>query len=285
MSPEPAADNRAQREYWNTAAGLTWAKWQRALDRQIDPLGREAMRLLDPRPGERILDIGCGCGQSSLELAQCVTPDGAVVAADLSQPMLAVARERLADMPGLPLEFRELDAQVDSFGPVAFDAAFSRFGVMFFGDPVAAFANVRRALRPAARLAFVCWRPLAENLWMRVPLEAARQLLPPPAPSEPDAPGPFAFADPERVRRILAAAGYAGIRIDAFDAGIGGADLEDSVTLACRIGPLGAALRENPECIDAVSDAVRSALRPHVTATGVQLPAAVWMVRAANVPG
>ncbi len=282
MHPEDAADNRAQREYWNSAAGLTWAKWQRSLDRQIAPLGREAMRLLDPRPGERILDIGCGCGQTSLELAQRVAPDGAVVAADLSQPMLAVARARLRDSPGLPLEFRELDAQTGSFGGNAFDAAFSRFGVMFFGDPVAAFANIRHALRPAARLAFVCWRPLAENLWMRVPLEAARHLLPPLAPPEPDAPGPFAFADAERVRRILAAAGYDGIQIDAFDAGIGGADLEDSVTLACRIGPLGAALREHPEALDAVSGAVREALAPYVTEAGVQLPGAVWIVRAAN---
>lgn len=282
MLPEAPAGNSAQREYWNAAAGLTWAKLQQALDRQIEPLGREAMRLLGPQRGERVLDIGCGCGQTSLELARRVAPTGAVVAADLSRPMLAVARARLGESPGLALQFVEIDAQTESLGVSQFDAAFSRFGVMFFSDPVGAFANIRCALRPAARLAFVCWRPLAENLWMRVPLEAARHLLPPIAPPEPEAPGPFAFADPDRVRRILAAAGYEEIHIDAFDAAIGGADLRESVTIACRLGPLGSALREHPECIDAVSDAVQAALAPHATVHGVHLPAAVWLVRAVN---
>ncbi len=285
MSHESPPDNSAQRDYWNSAAGLTWAKLQHALDRQIEPLGAEAMRMLGPQQGERILDIGCGCGQTALELARRVAPAGAVVAADLSRPMLAVARARLGESPGLPLQLIEIDAQTESLGVSGFDAAFSRFGVMFFSDPVAAFANIRRALRPAARLAFVCWRPLAENLWRRVPLEAARHLLPPLAPPEPEAPGPFAFADPMRVRRILGEAGYTGIRIDPFNAAIGGADLRESVTIACRVGPLGSALREHPELIDAVSGAVRVALAPHERTDGVHLPAAVWIVRAANGAG
>jgi SAM-dependent methyltransferase len=140
-----------------------------------------------------------------------------------------------------------------------YDAAFSRFGVMFFADPVAAFANVLRALKPTGRLSFVCWRPLSENPWMHVPLEAARSLLPPASPSDPTAPGPFAFANPDRVRSILTAAGFSRIAIDPFDTPIGGADLAQTVDLALRIGPLGATLREQPDLLPSVVGAVSEA--------------------------
>jgi SAM-dependent methyltransferase len=278
---EPASThNDEQIAYWNDAAGETWAKLQRVLDRQIEPLGREAMRRLGPRAGERILDVGCGCGQSSLELAAQVGPTGSVLAVDVSRPMLAVAAERRLAAPERRVEFREADAQSAAFEAAGFDAAYSRFGVMFFTDPIAAFANIRRALRPSGRLAFVCWRPLAENQWMRVPLEAARAELPPAAPPDPQAPGPFAFADAARVRAILEAAGWTDVRIEPFDAEIGGTDLDDAVRLVCRIGPLGAAIRERPDSLAAIGVAVREALVAHLRPTGVWMAAAVWIVRA-----
>ena len=284
MSERSTADNREQIAYWNDAAGMTWAKLQGVLDRQVEPLGLEAIRRLAPRVGERILDLGCGCGQTSVELAAQVGPAGAVVAIDVSRPMLAVARSRAPPLPGAAIEFREADAQVEAFAPATFDAAFSRFGVMFFADPVAAFGNVRRALKPAGRLAFVCWRGLEESDWMRVPLEAAKHLLPPPAPVDPRAPGPFAFADAERVRRILIDAGFPAPRIEPFEATIGGTGLEDTVRLLCRVGPLGAAMRERPDLLPAASDAVRAALIPRLGPDGVRMRAAVWIVQAANGP-
>jgi SAM-dependent methyltransferase len=284
MSERSAADNREQIAYWNDAAGATWAKLQGVLDRQVEPLGLEAIRRLAPRPGERTLDLGCGCGQTSVELAAQVGPSGAVVAIDVSRPMLTVARARAQPVPGAPIEFREADAQVEPFAPATFDAAFSRFGVMFFADPVAAFANVRRALKPAGRLAFVCWRGLEESDWMRVPLEAARSLLPPPAPADPLAPGPFALADAVRVRRILVDAGFPNPRIEPYEATIGGTGLEESVRLLCRIGPLGAAMRERPDLLPAASDAVRAALIPRLGPDGVRMRAAVWIVQATNGP-
>ena len=284
MNQRSDADNRDQIAYWNEAAGATWAKLQSVLDRQVEPLGLEAIRRLDTRPGERILDLGCGCGQTSLELAAEVGPAGGVVAIDVSRPMLAVARSRARPIPAAAIEFREADAQIEPFAPANFDAAFSRFGVMFFADPVAAFANVRRALKPGGRLAFVCWRGLAENDWMRVPLEAASSVLPPPAPPDPRAPGPFAFADPARVHRILVDAGFPDPRIESFDALIGGTGLEETVKLLCRVGPLGAAMRERPELLPAAADAVRAALAPRVGSDGVRMRAAVWIVQAVNGP-
>jgi SAM-dependent methyltransferase len=210
---EGISPNVQQIEYWNATAGETWAQFQELLDRQIEPLGLAAIDVLDPAKGEHIIDIGCGCGQTSLALAARVGSTGSVVGVDISEPMLAVARRaRQASVV-----FRQLDAQTDDLGQGVFDAAFSRFGVMFFSDSVSAFANIRGSLKPDGPLAFVCWRALAENPWMQAPLQAALPLLPPMAPPDPVAPGPFAFADASRVRSILSQAGFASVTISPFD--------------------------------------------------------------------
>lgn len=281
QAPDPPA-NAAQIDYWNAAAGQTWARFQAHLDRQIEPLGRAAMRVLAPARGERIVDIGCGCGQSTRELAARVGASGAVVGVDISEPMLDIARRRVVGEHSTQPEFRQADAQIADLGRGAFDAAFSRFGVMFFSDPVVAFANIRAALRPGGRLAFVCWRPLQDNLWMRAPMEAAAPFLPPGPPADPAAPGPFAFADPDRVRGILGGAGFVDVSIDPFDTRIGGGGVEQTLDLTFRVGPLGAALRDSPHLVEVVADAVRQTLLPYETAGGVLMPAAVWIVRAVN---
>ncbi|MES2343479.1 MAG: methyltransferase domain-containing protein, partial [Pseudomonadota bacterium] len=179
---------------------------------------------------------------------------------------------------------READAQTAPFEVASFDAAFSRFGVMFFADPPAAFANIRRALKPGGRLAFVCWRPAGENPVMSLPMAAAMAHLPappvPPPAADPHAPGPFAFADPERVRGILAAAGFGDVEITPHDQKIGSGDLDQTLTVALKVGPLGAMLRENPGHRDAVIAAVREALAPHARPEGVRLDSATWIVTA-----
>jgi SAM-dependent methyltransferase len=218
---EPSS-NAAQIEYWNTIAGETWAKFQELLDRQIQPLGLAAIDALKPAEGEHILDIGCGCGRSSLALAARVAPTGSVVGVDLSKPMLEVARSRPRPAPSLRVE---LNAQTGDIGRGVFDEAFSRFGVMFFSDPAAAFANIRASLKPGGRLAFVCWRSLGENPWMQAPLQAALPLIPPVTPPDPTAPGPFAFGDANRVRSILTSAGFVSVTINPFDARIGVGDV------------------------------------------------------------
>ena len=275
-APEANADQIA---YWNAQAGETWAAQQDKLDRQIAPLGHAAIDALAPRPGERLIDIGCGCGQTTLELAGEVGATGAVLGLDISRPMLEVARRRAEGMANVA--FLEADAQTHAFEPVAADGAYSRFGVMFFADPTAAFANIRKALRPGGRLAFVCWRPLGFNDWMRVPMAAALAHVPPlPPPADPHAPGPFAFSDPERVRTILAGAGFTGVDIAPYDAFVGGHPLDEAVALAMKVGPLGMLLRENPDKREVIIAAVHEALAPHEGQDGVMLPAAVWIVTA-----
>ena len=277
---QTASSNIAQIEYWNTKAGETWAKFQEALDRQIQTLGLAAMDTLRPEKGEHIIDIGCGCGQTSLDLGSRVGAAGSVVGVDISKPMLEVARRRGRPAPNLRVTFELLDAQSDDIGHRRFDAAFSRFGVMFFSDPVAAFTNIRESLKPGGRLVFVCWRPLSQNPWMREPLDAALPLLPPIAPFDPIAPGPFAFADAGRVQSILAEAEFGSVKVSPFDAAIGGANLEQTLQLALNVGPIGAALRENPERAETVADAVRDLLSKYATPNGVLMPAAVWIVSA-----
>ncbi|MGL4543820.1 MAG: class I SAM-dependent methyltransferase, partial [Polymorphobacter sp.] len=249
MADTPPPANAEQIDYWNAKAGETWARFQEQLDRQIAPLGAAGIRALAPQPGERILDIGCGCGATTLALAAEVAPGGSVLGLDISQPMLDVARRRAAGVANVA--FREADAQTDDFGRGGFDAIFSRFGVMFFADPQAAFANIATKLAPGGRLTFVCWRPLVENDWMRVPLAAALPLLPPLPPPDPLAPGPFAFADPDRVRALLTGAGWHSVNVEPWDADIGSGDLDATVDLTFRVGPLGMALREFPDRLPA----------------------------------
>ena len=272
--------NLAQVEYWNATAGETWARFQDQLDRQLAPLGLEAMQALSATAGEQLIDVGCGCGHTTLELARRVGPDGAVLGVDISQPMLEVARRRGAEAPELTARFREADVQTVDLGTSVFDAAFSRFGVMFFSDPPAAFANLRRSLKSAGRLAFVCWRPFADNPWMGAPMAAALPFIPAPGPVDPLAPGPFAFADADRVRAILTEAGFTAIDIRTHDTQIGGADVEQTLQLAFRVGPLGASLREDPSRAGLIADAVRRVLEDHLTPEGVLMPAAVWIVTA-----
>ena len=277
-----SAANAAQVAYWNDAAGRTWADLQDRIDRQIRPLGLAAMERLAPASGEQVLDVGCGCGDTSLELARRVGPDGGVLGLDISAPMLEVARGRAEAAGARNLAFHEADAQTAAL-PASRDAVFSRFGVMFFADPTAAFANLRSALRPGGRLGFVCWRPLAENLWMRLPAETAAGLVPPAPPPEPGAPGPFAFADPDRVRRILAEAGFTGIDLTPHDEAIGGLDLEGTVAMSFRVGPLGAILRERPDLAPLLRERVREAVSPWLRGDAVYMPSATWLVSAQSL--
>ena len=274
------APNASQAAYWNDLAGLTWAELSPLLDRQIEGVGAAAIAAFAPQAGERLLDVGCGCGQTTLALAGKVGPGGAVVGLDISRPMLAVAAERARAAGLANVSFVEADAQTHAFEPASFDGLFSRFGVMFFSDPTAAFHNLLGALKPCGRLVFACWRSIAENPIMSAPMAAASRHLTPPPPPEPGAPGPFAFADPERVRDILSSAGFGRIEITPFDTQMGGNTLEDALKLALRVGPLGAQLRENPGLAPTIIDEVRKMLAGHLRDGAVWMDGAVWIVTA-----
>ena len=271
--------NAAQATYWTETVGQSWVALQDLMDAQLRGLGLVGIEALAPTLGERLIDIGAGCGDTTLELARRAGPTGFVTSADISAPMLAVAKAR-AGAAGLGwTEFVVADAQTYPFAPA--DAAFSRFGSMFFIDPVAAFANIRRALKPGGRMVLVCWRALAENLWMKLPADAVTHLLPePPAPAPPGTPGPFAFADGERLGSILRDAGFAEVGITPHDQPIGWPDLDTGLQIVLSVGPTAAAARENPHLREAMTTALRDALAAHVGPDGVKLASATWIVQA-----
>lgn len=279
---EPTGPNAEQIKYWNETAGPRWVATQALIDGQIGPLGRRTMDRAALAAGEHVLDVGCGCGHTTLELATRVGATGSVTGIDLSAIMLAQGRDAATRAGLTHVRFENADAQTHAFTPESCDLVFSRFGIMFFADPTAAFANLRTALRPGGRLAFLCWQPLQDNPWMFVPLAAAAAHLPLPAPPAPDAPGPFAFADRQRVHGILSRAGFVDIAFESLNETIslgGGGSLEKAVDLALQIGPLGAVLRgAQPELRPQVAAAVRAALTPFATPEGVRLQSAAWIV-------
>jgi len=276
--------NADQIDYWNSDVGERWARFQDRLDGMLQPFSAAVLDVAGIEPGERILDIGCGCGATTFDAAAKTGASGRALGVDISAPMVARARARATEL-GSPAEFMLADAAAHDFGASAFDLLVSRFGIMFFAEPAAAFTHMKRALAPSGRVAFVCWRPMKENGWVSVPLFAALPHLPEQEPPVPGAPGPFAFADPERFRGILKEAGYRDIAIDPFDTELTLGKGPDPVALALEqtleIGPLSRALKDQPEEIRArTTDAVREALVKHEANGEIRLGGAVWLVSA-----
>lgn len=276
--------NAEQIAYWNDQAGLQWVRLQPQLDDMIGPLGQTTLERAQPAPRERVLDVGCGCGASSLGLARQVAPGGEVLGVDLSSAMLERARYRAGEIGLTSVRFALADAQTHSFDGPGFDLIFSRFGVMFFADPVAAFRNLHGALARGGRVCFVCWQDVARNPWMLVPLQAAAKHLQLPPPPPPGAPGPFSFAEPERVRSILEAAGLGDVHLEPLESELrlgGRVPLDEAARFMVEgVGPTAALLREHPDRREAVLLEVSEALAPFAGTDGVALPCAAWIVSA-----
>jgi SAM-dependent methyltransferase len=230
-----------------------------------------------------VVDIGCGCGAPTLEFARAVGPSGRVVGLDISGPMLAEG-ERRASAAGLAnVDWRKVDPATAALDE--YDLLTSAFGTMFFGDRVAAFTNMRRAAAPDARMAIVCWRRLAENPWMEVPMAAVAQHLPPRPNPVPNAPGMFAFADPEHVTEVLTAAGWAQPRLEKLDIDLdiaAGRGLEEAVIQSTEIGAVNSWLRNQPaQVISASVASLREALAPYADGVSVRLRGAMWLIGSA----
>ena len=268
--------------FWNGPGGEHWVAEQARMEAMLAPIGDAVLAHAAARQGEIVLDVGCGYGVTAAKLAHSVGPTGRVIGLDVSAPMLALARTRTAGMTNI--NWIEADAATYTFTPASVDLVFSRFGVMFFGDPTAAFANLRRALRPGGRLVFACWRTAQENPWIQVPGRAIAAHAPLPPSPGPDDPGMLSFGDPARVTRILTRAGFATPRFTKFDLNIdigGGNGLEDAIQQAMSMRPARQALEHQSDKIRAAAAAsVRAALAPYVVGDRVALPGAVWLVDA-----
>jgi SAM-dependent methyltransferase len=276
----PEEINADMLTFWNGKGGQTWVARQEHTDITLTPVTDALLAFAEPRTGERVVDIGCGCGAPTLEFARAVGPAGRVVGLDISGPMLAEG-ERRAGAAGITnVDWRQADPA--TAGLDEYDLLTSAFGVMFFGDRVAAFTNMRRGAAPDARMALMCWRTLAENPWMEVPMAAVAQHLPPRPKSVPNAPGMFAFADPAHVTEVLSAAGWKPPRFEKLDMDLdiaAGRGLEEAVVQSTEIGAVNSWLRNQPEeVVSAAVASLRDALAPYAEGKSVRLPGATWLI-------
>ncbi|WP_454909360.1 class I SAM-dependent methyltransferase [Variovorax gossypii] len=276
-------DGDEQARLWNGHAGRAWVETQATLDRMFEPLADLLVEAASHRPAGRVLDIGCGTGATTLAVARLKgAQESPCVGIDISAPMIEAARSR-AEKEGSGARFICANAQTHAFEAASFDLLISRFGVMFFDDPVRAFINLRHAATDGAGLRFIAWRSAAENPFMTTAERAAAPLLPNLPPRKPGAPGQFAFADRERIERILRESGWQGIDISPFDVAC---SLPEKGLLhyLSQLGPVGKQLQEEDEQTRTrVITAVRSAFEPYVHGDEVRFTAACWMV-AAHAP-
>jgi SAM-dependent methyltransferase len=278
-----SSPNAAEIERWNGPTGQRWARLQKEIEDNLRPFAEATIAKLAPQPGERIVDVGCGAGETTLSIADRVQGHGFVLGIDVSRPLLQRATARAANTPEFPIRFVEADAAAYNFERASFDALFSRFGVMFFADPAAAFANMRRALKPGGRVAFCCWRDRRENPWATLPVAATRKHLSelPPALG-PDEPGPFSFADTARIQRILTSAGFKQIETDRFDPKLAfGDDPKVAAEYLTQMGPASAVLQDHPEELRSkVAETLAGMLEAQREPGGLRIAAAVWIVTA-----
>lgn len=269
---------------WAGAMGEKWNRYLQQFESMIAPIGQATLRLAALQPGERVLDIGCGGGHTTLELAASVGPQGAALGLDISPVLIETARQRAAIAGTRNAAFDCADAATAGLNPAGYDVLFSRFGVMFFDDPVAAFRNMHGMLRQGARVVFCCWGPPPENLWVGKLSEIISRYVSLPPPNL-TAPGPFAFADKGRTQGLLEQAGFHHVEFTPWRGGqlLGGPgmDVDGAAEFALKAFFVGDALTDQPEHIKAaVMEEVKALFRQHQTAQGIELAAMAWLVTA-----
>lgn len=284
--------NEEQIEYWNEKAGPQWAESKDEVDRMIEPHLHALLELAAPVAGEQVLDVGCGAGATTVELARRVVPGGRVLGIDISAPLLDAAKLRTRGLDNV--ELSRDDVQVGNLGSGCYDLVVSRFGVMFFDQPAEAFGNLRSAAREEGRLAFICWQSLARNPWVALPIQVVQQHLDLPRP-EPGAPGPFAFADCERTQQLLEEGGWSSIMVEPFTHPVALASstrlahpvsedevVESALDFLQRIGPLSRLLMEVEDAARraTILQDVRAELARHVVDGRLELGSSAWLVSA-----
>lgn len=281
MTKDIQALQEEQTEYWNGMGGENWVKNIDLVDRLLNPLTTILMEHADLSPGERIIDIGCGTGCTSLQLAE---EDTHVLGIDISEPIIAEARRRASLQKIDNIDYFVADAATYDFSAFEADLAFSRFGVMFFADPIRAFANIHVGLKSDGRLNFMCWQPMVESSFFVLPLEAAASILPKSDPIDPRLPGPFAFGDKDYVHTVLSEAGFSSISIDAAGADLPFPENQNAESISeflCRLGPIARLLLDQDELVyQQVKTAVANALNARLVNDRITVNGKVWIVQA-----
>ena len=270
--------NTAQATAWEKA-GPVWLREEEGVNRQCEIHGLRCVEAANPSPGEFVLDIGSGTGTTTFQLSELVGPSGSVVGADISDTMVEAAKGHARAMGVSNISFMVADAQVHKFDE-PFDLVYSRFGMMFFEDPTAAFANIQAALKPSGRIALVCWQAAEKNEWVGVSRQAVLPLLPRAPMPAPDAPGPFSLANPDRVKALMEGAGFNSVVMDGFETKVSVGTTLDEATdflFAMRTASLDVS---DPSLATKARATMRDALRPFVTANGVEMDSATWIVTA-----
>ena len=277
-------NNEDQIAYWNGRGGERWVAQSDRLDAMLAPFAEAVIGKAALKPGERVMDVGCGAGALTLRAAAEVGAEKGALGVDVSTPLIRLARKR-AEEAGLPARFEQADASAYKTDDKA-DIVISRFGVMFFEEPAAAFANIRHLVKPQGRLTFICWQGLKLNDWAFVPLKAGLPFLKEaPPPADPDAPGPFAFQDRDRLVRLLGEAGWSDVKADPLETTLTlpGDDLESSAKFMMQMGPLARLLTTQDIDPKPVEEAVRNLLRGYETPGGaIVMRAACWLVSGKN---
>lgn len=279
MSAEPP--NFAQRDYWNTSAGEKWARLQSVLDATFSDVTQLLLDGADPAAESAVLDIGCGAGDTTIAFAGRA---GSVLGVDISAPLLDVARRRIAAASLANADVLEADAQTHALPSAAYDLVVSRFGVMFFADPPAAFANILASMKPGGRLLMACWAGLDQNPWFRLPAEAAASVLGPAEPTPPRAPGPMAFAEADYVRSILESAGFTAVTNTVATPKLRPpGTFEEAVGLATYVGPAARLIQEREAGeadVARVTARIAETMAPHRDGERLVVPAALNMYAA-----
>ena len=276
--------NKNQKDFWSGKGGDIWVERQNAMDTMLSPLGEAALNKLNFNEEENVLDIGCGCGHTTLNIAKRIGPSGNVTGLDISEPMLKRAKESAVEMSITNTFFKCVDVQTEDLGDQIYSAAFSRFGVMFFEDSIAAFKNINKSLISGGYLSFVCWQSPAVNPWQSLFIQEVKKFLDLPSPP-PRSPGPFAFMESEYVSSILEESKFQDIRIEGHEAEVNmfsGRSLSDSVKDYISINPVVTQmLKESSE--NQIAEIINSGVKafsPYYSEKGLIFPSATWLVSA-----
>ena len=275
--------NEAQIEFWNGEVGERWAKRNHIMENMLRPI-TDALFEHAKINATSAADIGCGCGNQTLSLADHLGGKATVTGFDISRPMLELARKQLAEAPRPGVSFVEADVSQYAFPSGAFDLLFSRFGVMFFDDPLTAFINLRSALAEGGTMLFSCWQGAENNPWIKIPMQAALKHVPPPPKPDPHAPGPFAFADSERVTEIFKQAGFANVRFSPHKVSMNFSEshsLAEGVRILAEVGPISGLIAEQEEPVrDLVYRELETVLAPFYKNNTITLEGNTWFVTA-----